>query len=56
MSNEQERRIRGIAKQIGILKKAIHNLKKKRIIDFLLGIIVGVLLSILIQLIWEYVV
>jgi len=43
-----ERRIKGIAKQIGILKKDIIKTKRISIIMFLLGLILGTIISFII--------
>lgn len=45
----EERRIKGIAKQIGLLKCEIDKESKKSIVLFLLGVVVGLLTNILID-------
>ena len=46
----EERRLRGIAKQIGFLKSEIHNANKKSMTRFLLGLALGLLVNIIIQI------
>ena len=46
-----ERRIRGIAKQIGLLKSEIRQERKKNVTLFLLGLTVGLLANIIFKLI-----
>lgn len=46
----EERRLRGIAKQIGLLKSEIRNTNKKGILRFLLGLTLGLLANVLIEL------
>ncbi|MDH5266254.1 MAG: hypothetical protein OEW62_01095 [Candidatus Bathyarchaeota archaeon] len=46
----EERRLRGIAKQIGLLKSEIHNANKKNMTRFLLGLALGLLANVLIKL------
>ncbi len=50
--NEQidERRVRGIAKQIGILKNEIRREREKNTMFFLLGLIAGLLINVLMKL------
>ena len=46
----EERRLRGIAKQIGLLKSEIHHANKKNMTRFLLGLALGLLANIIIKL------
>jgi len=46
----KERRRRGIAKQIGLLKSEIHSANKKSAIFFLLGLAFGLLANVLFKL------
>jgi hypothetical protein len=46
----EERRIRGIAKQIGLLKFEIRKENRKNTIFFFVGLTVGLLMNILIEL------
>lgn len=51
MSEEiEERRIRGIAKQIGLLKVQIRKESKRNVTRFLMGLGLGLLANILIEL------
>lgn len=46
----EERRVRGIAKQIGFLKSQLRKESRKSIMRFLLGLTVGLLSNIIIEL------
>lgn len=46
----EDRRIRGIAKQIGLLKTEIQREKRKNITLFLLGLTIGLLTNVLLKL------
>lgn len=46
----EERRLKGIAKQIGLLKSQIRDTNKKSMVRFLLGLTLGLLANILIEL------
>ncbi len=46
----EERRLRGIAKQIGFLKSEPHKENRKNIMLFLLGLTLGLVTNILIEL------
>jgi len=46
----EERRIRGIAKQIGLLKTEIRRERRKNVMLFLLGLTIGLLMNILVKL------
>lgn len=46
----EERRLRGIAKQIGFLKSELHKESRKNITLFLLGLTLGLLTNVLIEL------
>lgn len=46
----EERRLRGIAKQIGLLKSEIRKENRKSIMLFLLGLTAGLLINILVGL------
>ena len=46
----EERRLRGIAKQIGFLKSQLRKESRKNITLFLLGLTVGLLSNIIIEL------
>ena len=46
----EERRLRGIAKQIGFLKAQLRKESRKSIMRFLLGLTVGLLSNIIIEL------
>jgi hypothetical protein len=48
----EERRLRGIAKQIGLLKSELRKENKKNILLFLLGLAVGLLTNILTGLLY----
>ena len=49
-SQIEERRIRGIAKQIGLLKVEIQREKRKNLMLFLLGLTLGLLTNFLLKL------
>ncbi len=46
----EERRLKGIAKQIGLLKSEIRDTNKKSMVRFLVGLTLGLLANILIEL------
>ena len=46
----EERRLRGIAKQIGFLKSQLRRESRKNIMRFLSGLTVGLLFNILIEI------
>jgi hypothetical protein len=48
--NEEDRRIKGIARQIGLLKSEIQKESKRNMMLFLLGLTAGLLANVLIQL------
>jgi len=54
LSNKEERRLRGIARQIGLLKREVLKLKIQAKVSFLAGLLLGILFSILINIIFWY--
>jgi len=54
LANQEKRRLRGIAKQIGLLKLEIIRVKLQAKKSFLIGILIGAIISILINFIFLY--
>jgi hypothetical protein len=50
MIKEEDRRIKGIARQIGLLKSEIQKESKRNMMLFLLGLTAGLLANVVIQL------
>jgi len=54
LANQEKRRLRGIARQIGLLKLEIIRVKLQAKKSFFMGILIGALISILINFLFIY--